>query len=131
MRIKRPDSKNAQDLVLAAKREMEFTLTLKVTEASSSTLIRNIYEAFRMLGDALLVAKGVETTDHITSIKELISIDVKTTRPIQVIENLRRLRHNINYYGYQPSTADANDVLSFAKDNFPLIYEAVSKKISK
>ena len=129
MRYKRPDKKNAESLIGSAKNEIEYTLTLEVSEKSSSTIIRNIYESFRMLGDALLLNKGIESKDHIEPINELLRLNVKTTRPINLIENLRSLRHNINYYGYIPSKEEARDFASFTKENFKIILNAVKSKI--
>ena len=129
IRYKRPDKKNALSIVNAAKKDMKFTLTLELTEESGATIVRNIYEYFRMLGDALLVAKGIESEDHITPIKELLKLQVSTTRPISLIENLRKLRHNINYYGYSPKLIEVEDVVSLAKSCFNPLLEAVLSQI--
>jgi uncharacterized protein (UPF0332 family) len=131
MRFKRPDNKNALSIIEAAKRDMKFTLSIKVADDSGVTIIRNIYESFRMLGDALLVHKGIASQDHIEPIKELLKLKVSTPRPINVIDNLRILRHNINYYGYRPKIEEAEDILSFAKMSFDKIYQAVLKEISQ
>jgi len=130
IRQKVPDNKNALSIIQASEREMKFTLTLKVTEESGATIIRNIYECFRMLGDALLVAKGINSEDHLMPIRELLQLKVNTERPIQVIDNLRRLRHNINYYGYKPTLIEVNEVISIAKIMFDPIFKEVNKKIS-
>ena len=95
VRHKRPDKKNALSIVNAAKRDMEFTLSLKPAEEAGATIVRNIYESFRMLGDALLVSKGIKSEDHIMPIKELLTLKVSTSRPISLIENLRQLRHGV------------------------------------
>ena len=129
MRYKRPDAKNALSILEAAKRDMQFTLSLRHTEASGATIVRNIYESFRMLGDALLIAKGIESEDHMQPIQELLKINVPTKRPINLIDNLRRLRHNINYYGYAPNFAEVEDVLSLAKSCFEPLYEEITKKL--
>ena len=131
IRYKRPDKKNALSLIEAAKKEMEFTLTLEVSEASGATIVKNIYESFRMLGDALLIAKGVESEDHAAPIKEITELSVKTKKPISLLWNLKRLRHNINYYGYRPNVADAEDVLAIAKHIFKPLYEAVKEKVTQ
>ncbi|MBR9678472.1 MAG: hypothetical protein GOU97_04250 [Nanoarchaeota archaeon] len=128
-RYKRPDKKNALSIIKAAKKDMEFTLSMRVTEDSGSTIVRNVYECFRMLGDALLVAKGVKSEDHVAPIKELLKLRVVTTRPIFVIDNLRRLRHNINYYGYGPKLIEVRDVISIAESCFEPLLNAVIKKI--
>ena len=126
-RQKRPDKKNALSIVQAAKNDMEFTLSLKVTEASGSTIVRNIYECFRMLGDALLVAKGIESIDHVTQIKELMDLKVLTMRPLGVLDNLRRLRHNINYNGYKPIIPEVKDAIDIAEGCFEPILKEVLK----
>ena len=130
IRYKRPDKKNALSIVNAAERDIKFTLTLDISEKSGSTIIRNVYESFRMLGDSLLVAKGIESEDHITPIKELLRLRVDTSRPINLIENLRQLRHNINYYGYSPKLIEVEDVISIAKSCFNPLLKAVLKEIN-
>lgn len=129
MRYKRPDSKDALSLVESAKREMAYTLTIALSEESGATIIRNIYECFRMLGDALLVKKGINSQDHLLPIAELVKLEVKLPRPINLVDNLRRLRHNINYYGYKPNLSDVNDILDFANPCFSLIAEEVENKV--
>ena len=129
VRYKRPDKKNALSIVNAAERDMRFTLTLKPDEGSASTITRNIYESFRMLGDALLVNEGIESQDHIMPIRELLKLRVSTTRPINIIGNLRTLRHNINYYGYNPKISEVEDVISIAKSCFEPLKKAVLEKI--
>ena len=130
IRYKRPDKKNALSIIEAAKRDIKFTLSLKPTEDSGSTIVRNIYECFRMLGDALLVAKGVESKDHLEPINELLKVKVITRRPVNIVENLRRLRHNINYYGYKPNLTEVEDVISVAEAIFEPLYRAVKEKIN-
>jgi len=131
IRYKRPDAKDALSLVQAAKRQMDFTLTMKPTDDSAFTVVRNIYECFRMLGDALLVKKGVESDGHLMPINELLKLKVNTLRPIFLVDNLRRLRHNVNYYGYSPKKAEADDAISIAKSCFKQLHEAALKEIKK
>jgi len=125
MRFKRPDKKNALSIINAAEREMKYTLSIKVNEESGPTIVRNIYECFRMIGDALLISKGIESEDHITPIKELTRIRIETRRPINLVDNLRRLRHNINYYGYKPKLEEVKDAISIAESIFQPLLKAV------
>jgi len=129
MRYKRPDKKNALSLIKAAQEEMKFTRSLRLQEEAGSTIVRNIYESFRMLGDALLVAKGFQSEDHIAPIRELLKIQVTTSRPIQLIDNLRQLRHNINYYGYRPDLVEVKDVISIAESCFDPLVKQILQKI--
>lgn len=129
MRYKRPDRKNALSIIQAAENDMKFTLTLPVSESSSATVIRNIYESFRMLGDAMLTEKGFKSEDHIAPIKELLNLKIETKRPLNLIDNMRRLRHNINYYGYKPKIEEANEAISIAKSLFNPIVKKIKENL--
>ncbi len=129
LRQKVPDRKNALSMAEAAKRDMDFTLSLDINERSGSTIVRNIYECFRMLGESLLIAKGIRSEDHVTPVNELLSLEVKTSRPINVISNLRILRHNINYSGYKPNILEVQDAVSIAKCCFEPLFKEVIKKL--
>ena len=131
IRHKRPDRKNALSIIDAAERDMKFTLSIDITEDSGSTIARNIYECFRMLGDAILVSKGIESKDHLAPIKEIISINVKTDRSLNLIDNLRRLRHNINYYGYTPTIYAVNDAISIANSIFKPLLVAIRSMLKE
>ena len=128
-RIKHPDKKNAMSIIIAAEREMQFTLKQTITEESAFNVIRNIYESFRMLGDARLVSKGIVSQDHIEQIRELETIQVETKRPIKLIDSLRKLRHNINYYGYIPAKAEAEDAVSIAHACFHPLLKEIKKEL--
>ncbi len=128
-RIKRPDRKNASSIINAAERQLGYTLKLQVNEESAFNIIRNVYECFRMLGDARLISRGIVSQDHIMQIKELESAPVKTERPIRLVDTLRRIRHNINYYGYIPSKAEAEDAISIAKSCFYPLLESIKKEL--
>ena len=129
-RIKHYDKKNALSIIIAAEREMQFTLKQEISEESAFNIIRNIYECFRMLGDANLISKGIVSQNHIEQIKELESLDVKTERPIKLVDSLRKLRHNINYYGYIPTKIEAQDAVSIAQSCFYHLLNAVKKNLN-
>lgn len=138
-REKEPDIKKAISIISAANKEMSFTLYLKLVEDTNNTfegggtIIRNIYECFRMLGKSLLIAKGKETSkdDYVSSINELLKLKVNTDRPIRVIENLRRMRHNINYGDYIPNRDNVIEAIKIAQTCFKPLREEVQGQISK
>lgn len=131
MRIKKPDIKRALSLLESSKRDFYYTLSLTLSEDSANTIVRNIYESFRMLGEALLLAKGIEPEDHILPISELTKIKVNTPRPLNILDNFRRLRHNINYYGYKATIEEAKNIIGFSKTSFDLLFKEVKKQIEK
>ena len=131
IRHKRGDAKRALSLVEAAKKDMNFTVELPVSEDSASTIVRNVYECFRMLGEALLVNEGKVVLDHKLAIDRVISLPVGTSRPLGALENLRRMRHRINYYGYIATVDEAKYALSLAECCFDAVYDFVKKTLSR
>ncbi len=129
MRYKRPDHKNALSILTSAKKTMDYTLTLDINDLSSTTITRNIYECFRMLGDAILVIKGISSEDHLLPITEVSQLKINSNRPIAVIENLRILRHNINFYGYNTSISEVKDSVSLARECFYKAFQKIMEDI--
>ncbi len=125
MRRKRPDIKNADSLLEASKNTLRFTMKLEVSEESADTIIRNVHEAFRMLGEALLLKQGGVAVDHTQPIEALIRTNVQTERPLSVLTTIRKTRHSINYYGYRPTVAEARDAVSVAEACFDKLAEHV------
>ena len=126
-----PDKERAKSIMQNSIKDMKYTLSLKVCEESANTIIRNIYESFRMLGEAILLKKGIRPIDHINSVDEILKLEIKTKRPLILLENLRRLRHNINYYGYKANIYDAKESIGFAKDCFNELSKRVNEIIEK
>lgn len=131
MRKKHFDSKNALSILEASEKQMKYTLSLEASDESAFNIIRNIYECFRMVGDAILVAKGRSSEDHVEQIKVVEQLKVSTERPLNLIDNLRRMRHNINYYGYSPKKIEADDVILFAKLCFAPVLKVAKIEIGK
>ena len=127
MRYKRPDTKNAASILEAAEKKMNFTLSLELNEESAATIASNIYECFRMLGDAIFVKMGIVETNHKEVIEEITKLDITTKRPLQAIQHLRQLRHNINYYGYEPALEEVEDIIDIAKACFQPALEEIKK----
>jgi len=130
MRPRVPDKAKAKSLVQASESEMAYIETLNPKPEAASTIIRGIYENFRRLGEAVLIMQGFEG-DHEETINALTLLPAKTTRPIQALDNLRRLRHDINYQGYQPSQADLDDVLSIKKACWKPVLDEVKRHINQ
>ena len=130
MRTKHPDKKSAFSLLSASENQMKFTLTISSTNDSAFTIIRNIYECFQMIGKAVLLSEGKVSEDYIESLEAIKSLQVETKRPIQAIDNLRKIRHGINYYGYTPKKEEADDAILLAKEIFKDILNKTKDKIN-
>jgi len=98
---------------------------------SHNVVIRNVYECFRMLGEAILFSKGIKSSDHILPINELISFAEKHGKNLKILDSLRRLRHNINYYAYSSTESEANEAIKIAKDNFNFLADKLLEELRK
>lgn len=128
--MNRKDLPYARSLVAAARIDMTYLSSLAVTDDSVITVVRGVYENFRMLGKALLVARGtVVIDDHKESIAALLVLDVSLKRPLGSLDSLRILRHAVNYRGFVPSVAQALDALELARDCFDDLATNVEKEI--
>ena len=130
-RFKHSDKKNAESIISASIKQMDYTFKLESNNESAFNIIRNIYECFRMLGDALLVSRGLMPEDYVEQIIAIESLNLQTVRPIKLIDNLRRMRHNINYYGFSPKKVEADDAVSFARLCFNQVANAIKEEIKK
>ena len=129
-----PDKFKARSMISAAEVELPYIMTIKPTKESASTIVRGIYEAFRMLGDALLAVRGKEARgmDHHTEmIKELLTLSVATKRPPQVLLTLKDTRNKINYKGYLPSVEEAIDARDIAESCFNPLLMRIKEEIEK
>lgn len=120
-----PDKRKAESFVLMAKRDLETVFQMTQFKYYNNLVIRNIYECFRMLGEALLLSKGIKSSDHILPINELISFSEKSGRNLIILDTLRRLRHNINYYAYSAKQEEALEAIRIAKDNFNFLADKI------
>lgn len=55
---------------------------------------------------------------------------VDTRRPLGAIDNLRRIRHRINYTGYRATIAQAEDAVELANACFFAIKNNIEESIS-
>lgn len=128
MRENLPDKARAISLIQTSLSDMKYTLSLNITYNSANTLLRNIYECFRMLGEAALLAKGIVPQDHIVCIDELMKLAGNENSGY--LEWLRRIRHNINYYGYKSTISDAQEAVIISNRYFNKLFEKVKEKLN-
>lgn len=124
-----PSTSKAKSLLAAAEREKRFLNKIQLDADSAPTVIRNTYEAFRMLGEARLALAGIKSADHDTQIQEVLRLKVVAERPLATITSLKRLRNDVNYRGYAPTIAEAQDALDFLQKTFPACVKAVGDEI--
>ena len=99
------------------------TKNLKYTKVERG----NIYEDFRILGEAVLLSKGIKSFDHKAMIEELIKLD--NDAHLLFLNTIKEIRHKINHKGYSSAITEAKDAIDFAEKHFNDIYEKVKNEI--
>jgi len=70
-----------------------------------------------------------DTFDHVGSINALLKINIDSERPLNSIDILRNLRHNINYYGYHPTKEEALDAIDIATSCFYQLLTYIKNRV--
>jgi len=117
-------------LITTAKDDFNYTLNLNLTKNSTNTIVRNLYESFRMLGEALLLNKDIKTLDHIKQIDELIRLNMMDA-DLELLFDLQELRHNINHKGHKATINQAKDVLNFSRFYFEPVFIEVEERLKR
>ncbi len=124
----RPDKAKARSLLSAAAQDIRTAQELTIRKHTARTVVRNIYEAFRMLGEARLALAAIKSGDHDTQLQEVLRLEIHTTPPLRNLEHLKQLRHAINYKGYQPESEEVREALLLAQLVFPVCLQAVTRE---
>jgi len=134
IRRRMPDKAKARSMLAAAALDMEFIAGVPIATKAAQSIIRGVYENFRILGNALLTAKGFETAgvDHHTQmIEALVKLNIKTSRPLLLLNELKRIRHQINYQGYIPTENEVKYAMEIKEALWSLILNEVKKQIEE
>jgi len=126
-----PDKSKAKGFVLRAEKDMKIILEMSKINGSTNLIIRDIYECFRMLGEALLILRGIKSEGHVLPINELIKFSETEGHNLRMLDSLRRLRHNINYYAYSATQSEGEEVLRIANKYFNILADKILEKIKE
>ncbi len=134
MREKKPDLFRALSLLKAARIRHDFCMGLVVSDESASTIVSEIYESFRMQGEALLIAEGKESIgseSHTFVMNALIALRPSSQRPAQVLLNLKDIRNKMNYKGYIALAGEATEAKDIATSLFNALESQIKTQVQK
>ena len=134
LRQKVPDKARIKSMLGIANIDMSFLLSLHVSSRSSITIIRGIYENFRLLGSALLLIHGKEAVGkgrHSVMLGELSTLPISENYLLSAIERLRNIRNWMNYNGYLPSHHEVQDAVGIATSSFSRLFSSVAEQLNR
>lgn len=113
------DPSLSRALVKRAKERLEFAKVQKITEATSTFIVEEVYEAIRELVDAKLFLDGYKSYSHEASIVYLNGLQGIGEADIARLDSLRKSRNSSKYYGKHMPVNAARDAIRFAEHMFP------------
>ncbi len=116
------DRFRAESLLKAAIINSEFAKRQQIDEETATGVFREMYEAFRQLGDAKWWMMGYEPIDsHKVSMKILMSANISKNYKLQSIDRFRVIRNDANYRGELVKKEQALEIVS--------LWDEVSKEL--
>jgi hypothetical protein len=104
LRKRSTDINRARSILQAAQNSATFAQNIKLTEQTSTGIFKELYDAFRQLGDAKWWMLGCEAYSHKSSIELLKSAKTPHNQSLQQLSRMRDIRDDASYRGYTTPT---------------------------
>lgn len=128
VRKRSPDKFRAESLIKAAIVSAEFAKLYEIDDKTATGIFKEMYDAFRQLGDAKWSIMGYEPVDsHKASMKALATAEIKMGYRLQNIDMFRVIRNDVQYRGYLVKKEQASDIVSLWDDLSKELIEWVKK----
>ncbi|MBI2134016.1 hypothetical protein HYU11_05010 [Candidatus Woesearchaeota archaeon] len=107
------DKSRSESLVKAALINADFAKMTQIANRTATGVFREMYEAFRQLGDAKWWMLGYEPIDsHKASMKILMSASIEKNFKLQSLDRFRIIRNDANYRGYLVKEKEALEIVA-------------------
>ena len=115
----------AKALIKSSEKAMNFVKTLKVNDETSEHIISDSYDIMRELIEAKLAAEGYKSYSHEATILFLKKFPQFKESEIDFLDNIRKIRNSIKYYGKESNETEAKKVLSFLNSILPKLKKLI------
>jgi hypothetical protein len=129
LRPKQIDLEKIKSLISSAKSNADITLKIKLEEKSATVIFRELYECIRQLSEALWMLNGYEPKTHEIALESLKELEIKNRLKLNHLDRYRKIRHDINYQGFQATLEQAKEILDFWKTAGKEILMVLEKEI--
>lgn len=133
--IKRGEvKKTTQDINLAnalkksAEKSLNFVKKLAINEENSEHIVQDCYDIMRELIEAKLASEGYKSYSHEATILFLKNFSQFTEQETDFLDNVRKTRNKIKYYGKESTSEEAKIVLEFMNKILPKLKELTEVK---
>ncbi len=122
-----PDIKKANALTSSSLEIAESLKAVPLTEKTARLLLKELYDAFRQLGDAKWHIMGYKSEGHEASIELLQYAEIKSSFKLQNFDRFRRIRNEATYDGKSVTLEQAKDIIILWNDVHKELIEWVKK----
>ena len=121
------DERLANLLIKESFNRLEFVKSLKLNEKNAKYIVENIYDALRDLIEAKLALNGFKSYSHEATILFLKKFPEFKESEIRFMDDLRKTRNGIKYYGKNIELNEAKNVVDFSASILPKLKFFVKK----
>lgn len=127
LRKKTPNRPQMQSLIRAANDCAAFAKSAPLNEQNATGIFKEIYDAFRQLGDAKWWTLGFESYSHKASIELLKSADTPSKQKLQQLPRIMDLRNDATYRGYRIPVHEARLIIDLWDETHEKIEEWIER----
>lgn len=109
----------AEALAKSSEKSLKNIQRTKIDELNAESTVSDIYDIMRELIEAKLSLQGYKSYSHEATILFLKKFKEFNEHEIVFLNNLRKMRNGIKYYGKEANMEDAITTLNFAKSILP------------
>jgi hypothetical protein len=121
------DERLANLLIKESFDRLEFVKSLKLDEKNAKYIVENIYDILRELIEAKLALNGFKSYSHEATILFLKKFPEFKESEIRFMDNLRKIRNGIKYYGKDIKINETRKVIDFSRFILPKLKSLVKK----
>ena len=121
----------AEALIKSSEKSVKNIKRTKIDELNSENIVSDIYDIIRELIEAKLSLEGYKSYSHEATILFLKKFKEFSEQEIEFLDNLRKTRNGIKYYGKEATPKEAEKTLSFMNSILPKLKKLIKEENAK
>ena len=113
------DTALANALIKSSEKSFKNIKRIKIDELNAESVISDSYDIMRELIEAKMALDSYKSYSHEATISFLKKFDNFNEKEIVFLDNLRKIRNGIKYYGQEANEENASNVVKFMTSILP------------
>lgn len=116
----------SNSLIKSAEKSLKNIHRVKIDDLNAESVISEVYDVLRKLIDSILSLEGYKSYSHEASILFLKKFSIFEESEIIFLDNLRKIRNGIKYYGKEADIDSALKSINFMNSIIPKLNKILS-----